>query len=196
MKDCYVCGEPTKYPLIKVVNSQQREVQECISCYIKDHQDNMEYIKAWYTKQKKQCTKCHKLILVNEKNFALNPSKQYGVENICKMCSKDIRATYRHTRRARLKATATNYKQEYWKAALKHFNYACAYCGCKQERFQRDHVIPVAKGGGNTKNNIVPTCKRCNTSKNINDFELWYKSKPFFDDDRYNTILDWINERP
>jgi hypothetical protein len=41
---------------------------------------------------------------------------------------------------------------------------ACLRCGAKQE-LHFDHIIPVAKGGGNSQENIQILCKRCNLQK-------------------------------
>jgi len=43
----------------------------------------------------------------------------------------------------------------------------CWYCG-EQVGFKNltmDHVIPLARGGRSTKDNLVPCCKECNTKK-------------------------------
>jgi len=43
----------------------------------------------------------------------------------------------------------------------------CWYCGddIDIETFERDHVVPKIKGGANLKENLVPSCKSCNSSK-------------------------------
>lgn len=43
----------------------------------------------------------------------------------------------------------------------------CAYCGKKvpYSNVQRDHVIPLSKGGSNFISNIVPACVGCNSRK-------------------------------
>ncbi len=43
----------------------------------------------------------------------------------------------------------------------------CWYCGQKVgfHQLTMDHVIPLARGGRSTKDNLVPCCKDCNTKK-------------------------------
>lgn len=52
-----------------------------------------------------------------------------------------------------------------WKAILSHFDNKCAYCGEPLTKAEQEHFIPLSKGGGYTKNNIVPACAKCNLSK-------------------------------
>lgn len=43
----------------------------------------------------------------------------------------------------------------------------CYYCH-KKFRFKEltmDHLVPLARGGRSTKDNLVPACKKCNSSK-------------------------------
>ena len=44
----------------------------------------------------------------------------------------------------------------------------CWYCGQKvgYANLTMDHIIPLARGGHSTKDNLVPCCKECNTKKN------------------------------
>ncbi len=43
----------------------------------------------------------------------------------------------------------------------------CHYCGMKTayRNLTMDHLVPLARGGRSTKNNLVPACKTCNTKK-------------------------------
>lgn len=43
----------------------------------------------------------------------------------------------------------------------------CGYCGrhFRVEKLNRDHIIPVSKGGKNTWTNCVTSCKVCNSDK-------------------------------
>ncbi len=43
----------------------------------------------------------------------------------------------------------------------------CYYCGKKFtfKQLTMDHLVPLARGGRSTKDNLVPSCKKCNTKK-------------------------------
>ena len=77
----------------------------------------------------------------------------------------NLRRTRRYALRANLPATLTLAEWEAIKMAYKN---NCAYCGRKPRRLTKDHVIPQSKGGGTTKENIVPACGSCNSKKNRN----------------------------
>lgn len=56
----------------------------------------------------------------------------------------------------------------------------CEWCSLpvKGPKICFDHVVPIVKGGDNTVENLVPTCKRCNSSKNAKLLSQWTK-RPF-----------------
>ena len=43
----------------------------------------------------------------------------------------------------------------------------CHWCGgqCPPEEMTMDHVVPLARGGKCSRNNVVPSCKECNSRK-------------------------------
>lgn len=43
----------------------------------------------------------------------------------------------------------------------------CHWCGGRfpAEELTMDHVIPLARGGKGSRNNVVPACKECNSRK-------------------------------
>ena len=45
--------------------------------------------------------------------------------------------------------------------------------------------------GANDIRNCIPSCRDCNCSKWSFEFEEWYKEKDFFDEERYNKIIQW-----
>lgn len=54
-----------------------------------------------------------------------------------------------------------------WLDLLDEYDYRCAYCGWHVSKalIGCDHKLPLCRGGGNTKANIVPACRPCNISK-------------------------------
>lgn len=77
-----------------------------------------------------------------------------------------------------------------WLNVLSVFNNSCAYCGATIN-LTRDHVVPVSMGGLNTKHNIVPACKSCNSSKHNNEIVEWYKHSKYFSKERLAKIMKW-----
>ena len=43
----------------------------------------------------------------------------------------------------------------------------CRYCGrmTPPKELTMDHIVPIARGGKSTKNNVVTACKECNNAK-------------------------------
>jgi len=58
---------------------------------------------------------------------------------------------------------ATLTSQE-WEAILEAAGRACIYCGSTKQITQ-DHLIPLARGGNHTADNVAPACLPCNQSK-------------------------------
>lgn len=84
-----------------------------------------------------------------------------------------------------------------WRATLANFNGRCMYCGKPASRrliLTRDHIVPVSKGGKTTRHNIGPACRFCNTSKNGEDMEVWYRKQKFFNEETLKIIEEWRDE--
>jgi 5-methylcytosine-specific restriction endonuclease McrA len=45
----------------------------------------------------------------------------------------------------------------------------CHYCGRKftYKQLTMDHLVPLARGGRSTRDNLVPSCKKCNVKKKV-----------------------------
>jgi len=59
-----------------------------------------------------------------------------------------------------------------WLAILAQADGHCAYCD-KEAKLTLDHVIPLSKGGKHSKDNVVPACGHCNSSKGNKTLEEW-----------------------
>lgn len=53
------------------------------------------------------------------------------------------------------------------RAVLEKYGYTCQYCGCSlnEKTITFDHVLPHALGGKDTKDNLVPACRSCQSKK-------------------------------
>lgn len=103
-----------------------------------------------------------------------------------------------YKRRAKLRRTITkeilsDLTNEQYAETLSYFNNECAYCGSK-EFLQEEHIIPVARGGEYTKDNIIPACVRCNSSKWSHHIDVWYPKQTFFNQDKLDKITNFTKE--
>jgi 5-methylcytosine-specific restriction endonuclease McrA len=58
-----------------------------------------------------------------------------------------------------------------WAAKLAEYEGRCAYCG--DAATERDHVVPLVRGGSHTLDNLVPACGPCNRSKGDKLLSEW-----------------------
>jgi len=70
---------------------------------------------------------------------------------------------------------------------------ACAYCD-RSKPTTLDHVIPKAKGGATTRQNLVACCADCNLQKSSENWYTWYRSQDFWTLEREDRILRWVNQ--
>lgn len=92
-------------------------------------------------------------------------------------------------RKACLLNLPNDFTQKEWEKVVAFFNNTCAYCG-KETKLTQEHIIPVVRGGGYTRTNIIPSCDKCNSSKQDRELVEWYKSKPFFNEARLEKIKE------
>ncbi|HKY49926.1 MAG TPA: HNH endonuclease, partial [Candidatus Limnocylindria bacterium] len=69
-----------------------------------------------------------------------------------------------HAYRARKAAALGSFTGAQWLELLARCDNRCAYCGRAESR-QADHRVPLARGGTNLIDNIVPACRGCNATK-------------------------------
>lgn len=109
-----------------------------------------------------------KYLEYSRQKYKRNPDKQlaatkaWALKNPLK--AKEIRDHSNLMRRARLhEATGTHTKEER-AYLLNSYLGRCAYC-FSAPATDFDHVVPLARGGTNDIENLVPACEFCNASK-------------------------------
>jgi len=108
-------------------------------------------------------------------------------EHVKSLCN--IRGARRRSLKKNVISTLT---KEQWEGIKKDFNNTCCYCG-KEIQLAQEHFIPLSKGGEYTSNNILPSCKHCNSSKRDKDFKTWYPKYNFYSKKREVKILKYLN---
>lgn len=91
-----------------------------------------------------------------------------------------------------LYTTSNSDAKRLWRKHIKEsWENKCAYCG-SEDNLTLDHIIPRSKGGEDSTNNVICCCHSCNQSKGHNSWEEWYSSQEFFNEIKYQKILNWI----
>ena len=146
---------------------------------------NDEAIKEWVTIHKFSDPRLLQrfviLDLPNETRQMKRRRRRKEVQNKCRI----------QRRKARLQTPfPCTGKQRLVRLAM--FGNKCAYCG-QSGKITADHVVPLNRGGLDEALNIVPCCKTCNSSKNANLMEEWYRRQPFFNEARLAKIKKACN---
>lgn len=149
------------------------------------------------------CTKCKKEKNRNHYNFQYSNNSKTGYSKQCKKCINSTKKAYRkmntmRTRiqsqkeRAKVYGVNIDFTVDDWLYALKYFKNKCAYCSIKPTALEIEHIKAVTRGGSLTPKNIIPACKNCNSSKNIQPLQDWYPKQPFYSADRMDLVYEYI----
>lgn len=91
------------------------------------------------------------VVAEKDSKFIRTVSRAFPYPSVIKLCTY-IRVPYKNIELSR-------------KNILRRDNYKCQYCGKKAPDMTIDHVIPRSRGGGDTWENLVAACVRCNNRK-------------------------------
>ena len=126
--------------------------------------DNIEHTKQYYKDNKER---------IDKHNKQWNKDNPEKIKKRHKIYYKTERGKVSHQRanckrRAIFKDIINTLTVEEWIDILREYKFRCAYCGKEFNLFdkpEKEHVIPISKGGNNVKENVVPSCKSCNSKK-------------------------------
>lgn len=199
--DCKECRkEETQKRLEKHYEKLNKDKREW---YRKSKENKNERNEKAINSGNKLCTSCSKDKPPTDYYFRSNG----GLQNICKECwaikskeyalvNKDkVRGWKRireQRRRARVRELPYGFSASDWEACVKFFDNRCAYCGINCDTLTQDHVVAVSKGGPYLKNNIIPSCFKCNTRKHNSDMLDWFTSQDFYCEERLKMIEEYL----
>lgn len=150
-----MCGKCYRKHIHAVKHPKQQGY--CIDCGIaietKRHITRKKRCNSCYTKWKRASSPAY---VKKEKD---RQNRYYSTEK-----GRESRRSTVRKRRAILANVEATLTKEEWQEILKHFDYKCAYCK-SAKKIEMDHVFPISKGGTHTANNVVPACRKCNSSK-------------------------------
>lgn len=107
---------------------------------------------------------------------------------------KDACLIYSQKREAKKKNLSATLTLEQWENTKNFFDNRCCYCGVETNLVQ-EHFIPVSKNGVYSEENIVPSCRSCNSSKRDKFFKDWYNTYMYYDKGREEKIQKFIKEK-
>jgi len=81
----------------------------------------------------------------------------------------DKKTQFSETRRARQRSAKGSITATEWQELKQSYRHSCLRCGQQEPviALTMDHVIPLARGGSHTIDNIQPLCARCNSTKRL-----------------------------
>lgn len=93
-----------------------------------------------------------------------NPERNRARVKAWAKANPDKANTLKIRHRALKKGASGSHTAREWREKVASSGGVCVYCG-KAGPLTRDHAVPLAKGGSDSIENIVPACARCNASK-------------------------------
>lgn len=184
--------------------------KNCVKEYNKKHKaENKELHDIKYEEYRKHYRETHKaekkkydeMYRKVKRTERISKGKQYYQENKetfkikareYRVNNPDVFRVIMQRRKARTQELESTLTVEQWENIKETFNNKCAYCG-KVKPLAQEHFMPVTKGGGHTLDNILPSCKSCNSSKNGKDFHEWYPTYKYYDKQREQKIFNHLS---
>ena len=106
---------------------------------------------------------------------ATHPESASARRNRYRQNHPEVRRVIWQLRRARLAGSPGKYTAQEWKDLVERSGGRCTYCD-EVGILQPDHRIPLARGGTNLIENILPACGPCNRRKHTMT-ETEYRSR-------------------
>jgi len=145
-------------------------LSECKNCTlarnkawrIRNRQQYLEWDRGRYPKRKEEVKQRGRKYYIENRDKIRKRTSDYQKANPDKCV---LYTTKRNEIKRGLLADLT---LEQWETIKAVFKNKCAYCGKRTSRLEKEHVIPLSKGGTLTLRNIVPACRSCNSRKSNN----------------------------
>ena len=156
--------------------------KDAIKYYAKEYRENNSFLVNEWRKNNSSYNK--EYYQANKEKITIS-IKEYAKTH------KPMRVMINQRRRARKRNLPNTLTLLQWEQAKKYFNNECAYCG-KDSSLTQDHYYPLHLGGEYTVLNIIPACRRCNSSKGTKMSSKWFSLQTYYDRKREDRILTYL----
>lgn len=192
MKRCSKCGKIQPLENFgKNKNATDGLNYQCKSCLkeyrIQHKEERKIYDKKYCAEHKEEIAAYDRQYYQKNKEKLLAYQQQYLKTEKGKAVAK----AHSHKRNAQKQNNGGEFTADEWLMLCSEFDNKCAYCGA-ETKLTADHIYPLSKGGVNKISNIIPVCQSCNSSKHAHTLKDWYPKQPFFSQERYDKIIDYI----
>lgn len=181
--DCYECRRaawPTEYARAKA-KPIRISGRVCVAC---QEWKSAEMFQRHGSGLFPQCRPCKSSINATwyreNKSHHLTNHRAWALVNKAKMAeyrrgwaarNKEVCLEKTRVYRGRLSAAPGAVTGREWSEIVELHGGRCAYCAAPAT--ERDHVVPVSRGGANDASNVVPSCRSCNGSKSDKGLLQW-----------------------
>ena len=168
-RNCPVCGN--------ILEGVKRYCEKCRPSRNKKYAKKYKYV---YREPKQRYCSC---------GNPLEKRKLY-CSNCLDVINKERAVIKKLARKSKERFLKSDLTANEWKQTLQYFGGRCAYCG-EDKEIHEEHFIPVKLGGGFTKDNIIPACRRCNLDKGSKHPEEWLSDRKYL----YNELKSYLETR-
>lgn len=148
---------------------QEKECAYCKIIFLPDLQHKRQQIYcSKKCQQKINAKKSAEKILYALKHPNENPEFYWKVLRRKQVQDANYKALKRGCKYENKNCTKEHIHLKDWQEILQKMNHHCAICGKKETidcPMTIDHIVAISNGGSNTKENIQPTCRPCNSRK-------------------------------
>lgn len=183
---CNKCGSSDYYKSGKCIHCEKARVA---AYYVANREKRKEYNRKWREKNPDKIKEQHirwnlenpgKAKINSAKWRAENPEKQAKLSAIWQANHPEYMRAQKHKRKVQKKLSGETFTASDVIAMMNRQRGRCVVCRVDiSKNYHIDHVIPLALGGSNGKNNLQLLCPFCNMSKKDRHPIVFMQSRGF-----------------